>query len=89
MNSILKLPRALYRRFMQLVDKNYIASKLAKRKGSCKKCGQCCKGCRHLDKDNLCKIYDNRPWACYKEFPLDKLDKEIWQVTKCGYKFTE
>jgi len=33
---------------MQLIDKNYIKNKLAKRRGKCKKCGSCCKSCRFL-----------------------------------------
>jgi hypothetical protein len=89
MNELLKLPNKLRREFMKLLDNDYIKKKLQKRKGLCKKCGQCCKGCKHLGKDNLCKTYDNRPWTCYKDFPLDNLDKKIWQVRNCGYSFEE
>ena len=51
---MLRLLNRLRRNFMQLINKDYIKNKLKKRKGHCKKCGQCCKGCRHLDtKTNL------------------------------------
>jgi len=89
MKNLLKIPNKLRREFMKLLDKDYIKKKLQKRKGRCKKCGECCKGCKFLGKDNLCKIYDNRPWTCYKDFPLDSLDKKIWQVNRCGYRFAE
>jgi len=73
---------------MQLIDKDYIKKKLVKRKGKCKKCGKCCIGCKHLDKKTkLCKVYESRPWFCYKDFPLDNTDKWIWNVKNCGYSF--
>jgi len=74
---------------LQRLDRDYAKKKLKERKGYCKKCGRCCRGCKHLDvKTNLCKIYAKRPWICYKEFPLDKLDQQIWGVEKvCGYTF--
>jgi hypothetical protein len=88
MRFLLKPFNRLRREVMKLADKNYIQKKLAKRRGKCKKCGECCKGCRFLDvKTKLCKTYDNRPWLCYKEFPLDSLDKWIWNVKNCGYFF--
>lgn len=75
---------------MQLIDKNYINKKIAKRKGKCLKCGKCCEGCKFLDKKTrLCRTYDNRPWNCYKEFPLDELDLKIWEIDECGYNFTK
>ncbi len=74
--------------FIKLVNKNYVNNKLKKRRGKCKKCGKCCKGCKFLDKKtHLCKVYNKRPWLCYKEFPLDELDQKIIGVKDCGYFF--
>ena len=85
---ILKLPNHLRRSVICIYDKEYINKKISKRKGECKKCGKCCRGCIHLDKkSNLCKIYSNRPLLCHKNFPLDKLDQKIWNVKDCGYSF--
>jgi len=85
---LLKAPTKAARKFMQLIDHDYLKKKLAKRNGKCRKCGQCCGNCRFLDKKTrLCKRYTKRPWTCYKEFPLDKLDKKTWGVKNCGYKF--
>jgi len=85
--SIIKIPNMLRRRIMILVDKDYISKKLAKRRGRCRKCGQCCIGCRHLDKDKLCKTYGNRPALCHQQFPIDSLDQNVWGVKDCGYRF--
>jgi hypothetical protein len=88
MRALLKPLNRLRRNSMQLIDKNYIKKKLAKRKGECKKCGKCCRGCKYLDtKTKLCIIYRKRPFICYKNFPLDKLDQWIWNVKDCGYRF--
>lgn len=73
---------------MQFINKDHIKNKLAKRKGECKKCGKCCGDCKFLNKETkLCTIHENRPWNCYKDFPLDKLDQKIWGVKDCGYGF--
>lgn len=73
---------------MKTIDKNYVNKKINKRTGQCKKCGKCCEDCEFLDKKTkLCKTYENRPWFCYKEFPLDKLDLKIWNIKNCGYRF--
>jgi hypothetical protein len=88
MADILKPINVLVRRMNNLANKNYTKNKLKKRIGKCNKCAECCKGCRHLDKNTkLCKIYKTRNFMCYKEFPLDDLDKKIWNVKDCGYKF--
>jgi len=88
MRVLLKPFNRLRREIMQLVNKDYIKNKLKKRKGRCKKCGECCKGCKFLDKKTrLCKTYNNRPWLCYKEFPLDNLDKWVWKAKNCGFDF--
>ncbi|MFA6022481.1 MAG: YkgJ family cysteine cluster protein [Candidatus Pacearchaeota archaeon] len=88
MSQLLKLPNRIRRQVMQISDKDYIINKLNKRIGQCKKCGQCCKGCKFLDTETkLCKVYDDRPWLCHKDFPLDKLDQKIWGVKNCGYNF--
>ncbi len=87
MRFLLKPFNRLRREVMQFFDKDYIKNKLTKRKGKCKKCGACCEGCRFLEKTKLCKIYNKRPWMCYKEFPLDEIDKWIWNVKGCGYNF--
>lgn len=94
MRNFLKAINAPRRRIMQLVNKDHIKNKLAKRKGECRKCGACCGNCKFLDKTTkttkikLCTIHNNRPWNCYKDFPLDKLDQRIWNVEDiCGYEF--
>ena len=85
---LLKFPDKLIRKLMRFFDKDYVNKKLAKRKGNCNKCGECCGNCRFLNqKTRLCKVYKSRPWTCYDDFPLDKLDKRIWGVKKCGYHF--
>jgi len=88
MRNFFKIINALQRRIISVIDKNYTKKKLAKRKGECKKCGKCCENCKFLNKKtNLCKIYDNRPWNCHKDFPLTKLDQKIWGIKNCGYYF--
>jgi hypothetical protein len=89
MDSLLKLPDKLGRSYLQFIDAEYIANKLKKRRGACKKCGDCCRHCRLLGKDNLCTVYEKRPFLCYREFPLDRLDQKIWEVKDCGYTFVE
>lgn len=76
------------RKLIRLLDKDYLAKKLERRQGRCKRCGECCKKCRLLDKKTrLCTTYENRPWLCYKEFPLDEFDKKLWDTKDCGYCF--
>jgi hypothetical protein len=90
MIRLLKIPKVLFGSFMQLFDKDYTKNKLKKRKGKCKKCGECCRGCKFLNKKTkLCKVYKKRPHLCYKAFPIDKLDQKIWKVKDCGYHFTK
>lgn len=91
MNQLLRPLNILRHYFFKQKNKNYVKNQIKKRKGKCKRCGECCKNCSYLDKKTkLCKIYKNRPWFCYKDFPLDKIDQKIWGVEKiCGYKFKE
>jgi Fe-S-cluster containining protein len=87
---MLKLINLIKRNLLRSINKNYINDKLKKRTGSCKKCGKCCKSCWHLNKKtNLCKVYDKRPWFCYKDFPIEKYDKKLWKIQDCGYEFEE
>jgi Fe-S-cluster containining protein len=72
---------------MQQINKDYIKNKIEKRKGRCKRCGECCKGCKHLDKTKICKIYNKRPFYCHKQFPIDRLDQKVFRVKNCGYSF--
>jgi len=86
--QIIKIPNMLRRRIMVLIDRDYIRKKIAKRSGKCRKCGQCCTGCRHLGKDKLCKAYKKRPAiVCHQQFPIDSLDQKVWGVKNCGYRF--
>ena len=69
----------------------------------CTKCGACCRHiagvlpdfdldddgiCRYLTKDNLCRIYDNRPFICnvdriYNDLFEGSIDrKEFYKTTK-------
>lgn len=86
MKDLLKGLNRLRRVMGKLIDKDYIKKKIEKRKGKCNRCGECCKGCKYF-KLNMCTVYNNRPWFCYKEFPLDKFDIWVFGVKKCGYKF--
>ena len=86
--SFLKLPNKVRREFMQVVDSNYLDKKLRVRKGECLKCGKCCGGCKYLDIDTkLCKVYDKRPGFCHQNFPIDKIDQQVFGVKDCGYSF--
>ena len=89
MVNALKLVNRMRRGFMKAVDKNYVEKKLAGRKGKCLRCGLCCKGCKFLDeKTKMCKVYNNRPWTCHKDFPLDEFDQRVFGVEKsCRYTF--
>lgn len=64
----------------------------------CKRCGTCCyltfyddKGnklktdmvCKHLTKDNLCSIYNNRPSWCLTAQKMEELNL---LPLKCGYR---
>ncbi|MFA5992576.1 MAG: YkgJ family cysteine cluster protein [Candidatus Pacearchaeota archaeon] len=90
MNDFPKMFNRLKRDFKKLTNKNYIQDKINKRKGECKKCGQCCENCKFLDKTtNLCKVYETRPFYCHQEFPLDKTDQKIWKIKSCGYSFED
>lgn len=86
--KLLKLPNRIRRKVMQAVDKSYIDKKFAKRKGECLKCGKCCGKCKHLDEGTkLCRVYDERPWFCHRDFPIDKMDQKVFGVRDCGYNF--
>jgi Na+-translocating ferredoxin:NAD+ oxidoreductase RnfC subunit len=91
MKSLLIPVNQLRHTFWKMIDKDYVKNKLEKRRRKCKKCGKCCKGCSLLDtKTKLCKVYKNRPWACFKEFPLDRFDQKMWDVERtCGYRFED
>lgn len=66
--------------------KSYLIRKTIERLGECKKCGLCCKGCPYLNKDNKCKVYNNRPKWCHKDIPIDKFDLKVnTPKGKCGY----
>ena len=84
---MLKLINKLRRNFMELISKDYIKNKIKKRKGKCKKCGECCRGCNHLEKTNLCRTYKKRPFYCHKNFPIDQLDQKVFRIKNCGYSF--
>ncbi len=89
MRPLMKLSSVLKRNIMPLFDKEYVWKKLQSRKGECKRCGQCCRGCPFLNAETkLCKRYSDRPpGMCFKEFPLDEKDQRAWGVQDCGYSF--
>ena len=59
----------------------------------CDKCGLCCKGtllrnadptldrgdgvCKYLTDDNLCSIYEERPWHCRSEDVYERVGKAL------------
>jgi hypothetical protein len=86
MGYFIKLLNRLRREFFKMFNSEFYFDKLKKRIGNCKQCGECCIGCKYL-KNNKCSVYNNRPWFCYKEFPLDKLDQKVFGVKNCGYSF--
>lgn len=60
------------------------------RLGECKKCGKCCYTCIHLNKNNTCNCYNNRPDFCIKDFPRTKKDLYNWNLlNECGFYFVE
>jgi hypothetical protein len=88
MRFFLKLGNKIRRGIMSSIDKSYISKKLKLRSGKCLKCGQCCMGCKCLDSETKkCKVYDNRPSFCHRDFPIDELDKKVFGVKNCGYRF--
>jgi hypothetical protein len=73
--------------------KEQIEKAIAKRRGECRKCGQCCRlvfKCPFLQKEGsceTCKIYKYRPAQC-RHFPIDKNDlRELGKT--CGYYFVD
>lgn len=64
---------------------SYIIKSHSRRKGQCKKCGQCCKRCLYLTEDNSCSVYHNRPRWCAVDFPIDNLDIKLREIKNCGY----
>jgi len=89
MNIFMKLSSVLKRNIIPIFDKDYVQKKLSKRRGECRRCGQCCRGCPFLDVQTmLCKTYDHRPvGVCFKEFPLEEKDQRAWGVKGCGFFF--
>ena len=83
---MLKLFNWLRRNIIKLIYPNYINKKILKRKGECRMCGDCCKGCKYL-KNNKCLVYEKRPGFCNKDFPIDNFDKKVFRVKNCGYWF--
>ncbi len=71
------------RRFYQShLKKDFIASQHARRKGSCQRCGRCCKlgvYCPYFveleDGGTGCSIYEYRPLQC-RAFPITGTDLE-------------
>jgi len=90
MISLNKFANRIRRETNKLINRNYVQNKLKNRKGNCKRCGKCCVGCKYFDKKTkLCLVYNNRPWFCYKEFPLDDLDQKVFRVKYCRYVFNK
>lgn len=66
---------------------------VAKRKGHCKQCGNCCindgKKCEHLDENNKCKIYNGREKLGHKGCPYYPLPASFrakpYKWRNCGY----
>jgi len=70
-----------------LLSKKSIEERLAKRKGQCRKCGQCCTGCKYLTQNQLCEVYEKRSKWCHKDFPIDRIDIIAFGIKDCGYSF--
>ncbi len=78
--------------------KEYVARRLAQRKGECKRCGACCRllfKCAYVDDckgHTECRIYQNRPVNC-RIFPFNKQhlhERDILRPDEpCGYYFEE
>lgn len=87
----LKAVSLVKRFFLDGFIRDYELKRICKRKGKCKRCGRCCGDCKYLikkGKNKICKVYKNRPFLCYKNFPLSEFDKKVWDVEEyCGYKF--
>ena len=82
------------RRFYQsLLRKGFVASQHARRKGSCQRCGRCCKlgvYCPSLvkleDGGSGCSIYEHRPLQC-RAYPITRADLE--EADCPGFSFEE
>lgn len=70
---------------LYLFYSQYFIKKHKSRKGECKQCGECCKGCFLLTEGNKCSVYNDRPRWCVKDLPLDKLDIKLRDLKNCGY----
>lgn len=86
------------RGWMIAFQKRKVAENLAHRRGSCSRCGACCKilfQCPAYDESSgepKCLIYNDRPGVCGL-FPIDARDlKErnlVMPGTRCGYYFAD
>jgi Fe-S-cluster containining protein len=72
-----------------------VRDSLARRKGSCRGCGACCRfgrwRCPFLRKDNKCAIYAFRPTVLCRLPPLDlnPLQVQKHRSLNCGFCFED
>jgi hypothetical protein len=90
-NIIRTIKNQLRRYYYFRFRKEYIAASIAKRQGSCKKCGKCCEvmifQCVNFEKP-ICKIwqrmgFEQLPHQC-QVYPFDESDKNS-SAPDCGY----
>lgn len=84
----------LKRRYLMLLKKETVASGLARRRGECLGCGECCKAsfdCPFLYRQGdrlLCRIHETKPEVC-KTYPFNEQDVFPHTIGKCGYYFVD
>lgn len=84
----------LKRRYLLLLKKEAIANSLARRRGECLACGECCRAsfdCPFLYKQGdryLCRIHETKPEVC-KIYPFSEDDMFPHTRGKCGYYFVD
>lgn len=75
------------KRILMLTFQSFIQKEIAERKGSCKRCGKCCRGCPALKYEGdkaVCSIYNERGALSCVWYPL-KNNQYAMKEHNCGY----
>ncbi len=82
----------LRRFWLVKTNRGYVKSSLSARRGTCARCGRCCKvffRCPFL-RGNACVIYERRFEQC-RAFPIDRNDTVLIRKMggRCGFHFSD
>ncbi|MCL2558163.1 MAG: hypothetical protein FWE09_06760 [Treponema sp.] len=88
----------LRRFFLHVFDKKYVKRSIATRRGSCQRCGACCrlvvKSCPSLSFDaqgkSACALYSRARMPNCRNFPIDRRDirdRDLVSEIPCGFSF--